>query len=184
MHADGGHVCGGPCTLQPVAMPEQEDGLLVKHIQVVMWSNQTGMDLQQENIIISAESGSKKLEFNLLKPCKEYLNIFNDVYRMAYLGNRIITKLSEVSQDEMLFEYEELLSFVRNLNCPSFYGEKLPPCDDEFFQLHSNFIIDQIRSYDHEDVTISHLPCVKHMCRLDGGKIIPLFPIYIEIDGE
>ena len=135
-----------------------------------MWYNQTGMDLNHENIIVSAECGSKKLEFNLLKPCKEYLNMFKDVYRMAYLGNRIITKLSEIAEDHMLFEYEELLSFVRGLESPTFYGEKLLQCDDEFFQIHSNFIIDQIRSYDHEEVTISELPCVKHMCRLNGGK--------------
>ena len=55
---------------------EHEDGLLVKQIQIVQWSNQTGMDLEQENIIISAECGSKKLEFNLLKPCQDYLFMF------------------------------------------------------------------------------------------------------------
>ena len=44
----------------------------------------------------------------------------------------------------MLFEYEELLSFVS----PTSYGEKLPPCDDKFFQLPVNFIIDQIRIYE------------------------------------
>ena len=63
---------------------EHEDGLLVKHIEIVMWSNQTGMDLEQENIIISAECGSKKLEFNLLKPCKDYQFMFKEVYSMAY----------------------------------------------------------------------------------------------------
>ena len=149
---------------------EHEEGLLVRDIEIVMWSNATGMDLEQENIIISAECGSKKLEFNLLKPCQDYLNMFKEVYRMAYLGNRIVTRLSEVADDETSFEYEELLSFVRCLESPTFYGGKLPPCDDEFFQLHSNFIIDQIRSYEVEEVTISHLPCVKHMCRLNGGK--------------
>ena len=55
---------------------EHEDGLIVRDIEVVMWSNATGMDLEQENIIISAECGSKKLEFNLLKPCQDYLFMF------------------------------------------------------------------------------------------------------------
>ena len=36
---------------------EHEDGLLVKHIEIVMWSNQTGMDLEEENIIIPSSPG-------------------------------------------------------------------------------------------------------------------------------
>ena len=88
------------------------------------------MDLEQDNIIISAECGSKKLEFNLLKPCNKGLSIHVQGSLQdglfPYLGNRIITRLSEVADDEMSFEYEERLSFVRCLESPTFYGEKLP----------------------------------------------------------
>ena len=150
---------------------EDDEGLQVKDIgPITMWSNATGMDHDQENIIISSEHAKKELEFNLIRPSQEYLNIFKDVYRMAFLGNRIITKLLDCAEDGMLMEYEELLGFVRNLESPSFFGEKLPPCDDEFFQLHSNFIIEQVKSFDNEEVTISTLPCVRHMCRLSCGR--------------
>ena len=150
---------------------EDDEGLQVKDVgPITMWSNATGMDVGQENIIISSEHGKRELEFNLLRPSATYLDIFKDVYRMAFLGNRIITKLQECAEDDMLMEYEELLEFVRTLESPTFFGEKLPACDDEFFQLHSNFIIEQIRTFDNEDETISKLPCVKHMCRLSGGR--------------
>ena len=149
---------------------EELEGLEVKDIgPITQWSNVTGMECGNENIIISTEHDKKEIEFNLIKPSEDYSDIYKDVYRMAYLSNKIITKLSHAVDEGVMMEYEDLLEFVRSLRSPIFFGEKLPSCDDEFFQLHSIFILEQIQSFDHEDIVISRLPCVKHMNKLSGG---------------
>ena len=151
---------------------EEDEGLRVKDIgPITMWSNATGTDNDVENIIISAEHGTREIEFNLMKPCAEYKTIFQDVYRMVYLSNKIITQLKECAEDgNYEYEYEDLLSHIRGLDRPTFDGEKLPFCDDEFFHHHSNFFASQIQSYDNEDLIISNLPASRILISLSGGR--------------
>ena len=89
---------------------------------------------------------------------------------MVYLSNKIITPLKENAENGVNYEYEELLAFIRGLPSPSFYGEKLPECDDEFFLFNTNFFASQIQSYDNEDLTISHLPASRILISLSGGR--------------
>ena len=56
---------------------EESKGLRVKDIgPITMWSNAAGMDVDHENIIISAEHNKQDLVFNLMRPCIAYRDTF------------------------------------------------------------------------------------------------------------
>ena len=139
---------------------------------ITLWSNATGMDVDQENIIISTESEGRPVEFNLLRPSAEYLTMFKTIYRQTYLANRIITKLVELEGGWL--EYPELLEFVSQLEPPVLYGTRLAECDEEFLQLHADFVVSQVRTFDEagdeesEDLTIGGQPCIKHLAAMAG----------------
>ena len=152
---------------------EGEEGLQAVDIgPITMWSNATGMNVDQENVIISAECDGKYVEFNLLRPSSHYLAMFKTIYRQVYLANRIITALVEL--EGRWLEYSELLEFVSHLAAPALYGEKLPPCDEEFLQLHADFVVSQVRTFDeageedNEELTLGGQPCIKHLAAMSG----------------
>ena len=152
---------------------EGEEGLRAVDIgPITMWSNATGMNVDQENIIISAECGGRSVEFNLLRPSSQYLPMFRTIYRQVYLANRIITALDDL--ESRWLEYSELLEFVSQLPAPALYGETLAPCDEEFLQLHADFVVSQVRTFDeagdedNEEMTIGGQPCIRHLAAMSG----------------
>merc|ERR1719147_85916 len=138
------------------------------------------MEGGQENIILNTRHGGKDLEFNLLKPCDEYLEMFKNTYRMVFMANSIITKLIDCNEKGVFMEYAELLEFIDKLEPPALYGDILQRCDEEFLQLHSDFIVSQVSSFEdagdvEEDLTIMGMPCIKHisdMAGVDRGRVV------------
>eukprot|EP00091_Calanus_sinicus_P016591 TRINITY_DN36030_c0_g1_i1.p1 TRINITY_DN36030_c0_g1~~TRINITY_DN36030_c0_g1_i1.p1 ORF type:complete len:142 (+),score=41.75 TRINITY_DN36030_c0_g1_i1:55-480(+) len=109
-----------------------------------------------------------------MRPCKEYLAMYQNTYRMVYMANKIITELTNCNEAGMFMEYAELLEFIDKLDPPVMFGQVLPRCDEEFLQLHSDFIVSQVSSYEdagdvEEDLTILGMPCIKHHLRLWRG---------------
>ena len=88
------------------------------------------------------------------------------------LTYRIITKLFNLEGGWL--EYPELLQFVSQLEPPVLYGERLAQCDEEFLQLHADFVVSQVRTFDEagdetsEDLTIGGQPCIKHLAAMAG----------------
>jgi len=153
---------------------EGDKGLNVVDIgPITEWTNMTGMEGGQENIILNTRHGGKDLEFNLLKPCDEYLEMFKNTYRMVFMANSIITKLIDCNEKGVFMEYAELLEFIDKLEPPALYGDILQRCDEEFLQLHSDFIVSQVSSFEdagdvEEDLTIMGMPCIKHISDMAG----------------
>ena len=44
-------------------------------------------------------------------------------------------------------EYSELLEFIDTLDPPTMFGKTLGRVDDEFLQLHSDFVVNQVRTF-------------------------------------
>ena len=155
---------------------EGDEGLQVMDIgPITEWTNMTGMEGGQENIILGTRFGGKDIEFNLLKPCDEYLDMFRNTYRMVFMANSIITTLIDCNEKGMFMEYAELLEFIDKLDPPVLYGEILPRCDEEFLQLHSDFIVSQVSSFEdagdvEEDLTILGMPCIKYIVHIQHGR--------------
>merc|ERR1740137_15848 len=158
---------------------EGDEGLQVVDIgPITEWTNMTGMEGGQENIILGTRSGGKDIEFNLLKPCDEYLSMYKTTYRMVYMANSIIIELISCNENGGFMEYAELLEFIDKLDPPVLYGEILPRCDEEFLQLHSDFIVSQVSSFEdagdvEEDLTILGMPCIKHISDMAGVERAP-----------
>ena len=70
-------------------------------------------------------------------------------------------------------EYSELLELLDSLPPPVLFGRELSRCDEEFLQLHADFIVIQVRSWegaedDEEDWTMSGMPCIRHISDMAG----------------
>merc|ERR1719483_1671079 len=74
-------------------------------------------------------------------------------------------------------EYSELLEFIDRLDPPIMFGNTLGKVDDEFLQLHSDFIVNQVRTFQEagdewENLNIISMPCIKHIAALAGVEQI------------
>ena len=95
----------------------------------------------------------------MVKPSPQYRAVYEKVYRMVYMSNKIITELCRLNEANMFMEYSELLEFVADLPPPVFLGSPLPAIDEEFLQLNADFLVTQVCSFEEagdveEDLTI------------------------------
>ena len=64
-------------------MPEEESGLEVVDIgPITQWTNLTGMDGSQEQIILNTRCKKRDVEYNLVCPSDEYRPLYENTYRM------------------------------------------------------------------------------------------------------
>ena len=92
---------------------EGDEGLHVVDIgPITKWTNVTGMEGKEENIIIGTSFGGRDLEFNLMRPCEEYLAMYQNTYRMVYMANSIIIELTKCSENGVFMAFAELLEFI------------------------------------------------------------------------
>ena len=94
---------------------EGDEGLQVLDIgPITEWTNMTGMEGGQENIILNTRHGGKDLEFNLLKPCDEYLEGILEFPRPTDIsGTRSFFSL--VNQASYAFSIREVMQPFRDL---------------------------------------------------------------------
>jgi len=157
-----------------IADPSDETGVeLIQGGPISEWSNGAGQDDINEDIILSTVVGNKDVEYHLVKPSDVYGEIFHSVYRMAYMSNKIITRLCSMNDQNLFMEYGELIEFINDLPQPNFHGKLLPIVDEEFLQLHADFLVTQVTSFDeagdvNEDLTIQGMPCIKHLAAITG----------------
>lgn len=124
---------------------DEEDGLRVVDLgPITQWTNVTGIEGGENNVILSMEYKGVDVEFNLVRPHKKYVPLYQNIFRMVFMANRIIMRLIECADKGGSMEYSELLEFLDSLNAPQLFEEKLPRCDEEFLQLHSDFIVSQV----------------------------------------
>ena len=114
---------------------------------ITQWTNVTGIEGGENNVILSMEYKGVDVEFNLVRPHKKYMPLYQNIFRMVFMANRIIMRLIECADRGGSMEYSELLEFLDSLNAPQLFEEKLPRCDEEFLQLHSDFIVSQVRHH-------------------------------------
>ena len=127
---------------------DEEDGLRVADLgPITQWTNVTGIEGGENNVILSMEYKGVDVEFNLVRPHKKYMPLYKNIFRMVFMANKIIMKLIECTDKGGSMEYSELLEFLDSLNAPQLFEEKLPRCDEEFLQLHSDFIVSQVRRH-------------------------------------
>ena len=88
-----------------------------------------------------------KIMLNTLHFVKKYTPLYKNIFRMVFMADKIIMKLIECADKGGSMEYSELLEFLDSLNAPQLFEEKLPPCDEEFLQLHSDFIVSQVHHH-------------------------------------
>ena len=126
---------------------EGEEGLEVVGLgPIVAWNNATGMEGGENNVIISSKVGEREVEYNLVRPSQVYLPMFETIFRMVSMANSIIVKLLDVQDHGGQLEYSEMLEFLDSLTAPQLLGKTLPKCDEEFLQLHSDFIVSQVNN--------------------------------------
>ena len=153
---------------------EDEEGLRVADVgPITQWTNTTGIEGGEKNVIISIEHQGTDMEFNLLRPHQEYLPLYKNIYRMVYMANKIIVELINYNDRGGSMEYSELLEFIGEMEAPVLFDEELPRCDEEFLQLHSDFIVSQVRSWEgageeEEDCSIEGMPCIEHISNMAG----------------
>ena len=124
---------------------DEEDGLRVVDLgPITQWTNDTGIEGGENNVILSMEYKGVDVEFNLVRPHKKYMPLYRNIFRMVFMANRIIMRLIECADKGGSMEYSELLEFLDSLNAPQLFEEKLPPLDEKFLQLHSDFIVSQV----------------------------------------
>ena len=127
---------------------DEEDGLRVADLgPITQWTNVTGIEGGENNVILSMEYKGVDVEFNLVRPHKKYMPLYKNIFRMVFMANRIIMRLIECADRGGSMEYSELLEFLDSLNAPQLFEEKLPEVDEEFLQLHSDFIVSQVRHH-------------------------------------
>ena len=127
---------------------DEEDGLSVVDLgPITQWTNVTGIKGGENNVILSMEYKGVDAEVNLVRPHKKYMPLYKNIFRMVFMTNKIIMKLIECTDKGGSMEYSELLEFLDSLNAPQLFEEKLPRCDEEFLQLHSDFIVSQVRRH-------------------------------------
>lgn len=125
---------------------DEEDGLRVADLgPITQWTNVTGIEGGENNVILSMEYKGVDVEFNLVRPHKKYMPLYKNIFRMVFMANRIIMRLIECADRGGSMEYSELLEFLDSLTAPQLFEEKLPRLDEEFLQLHSDFIVSQVR---------------------------------------
>ena len=79
---------------------------------IAQWTNLTGMDGSQEQIMLNTRCKGRDVEYNLVRPSAEYLVLYENTYRMVYMCNKIIIQLCQYNRDDRLMEYSELLEFI------------------------------------------------------------------------
>ena len=153
---------------------EGAEGLTVVDVgPITQWTNVTGIEGGENNVIISMEHQGTPVEFNLLRPHKEYDPLYQNIFRMVFLANKIILKLIECNDMGGSMEYSELLEFIDSLKAPELFQVKLQACDEEFLQLHADFIVSQVQSWqgageEEEECFIEEMPCIKHISEMAG----------------
>ena len=90
------------------------------------------------------------MEYYLVLPSDCYQDVYENVWRMAYLSHEIINKLHELSKQNRSIEYSKLLEFVSELPALVLYGQPLEPVDEEFLQKHADFPIMHVCCYEEE----------------------------------
>ena len=153
---------------------EEDEGLRVVDLgPITQWTNTTGIEGGENNVIISMEYKGTDVEFNLVRPHKEYMPLYKNIFRMVFMANKIIVKLIDCNDMGGSMEYSELLEFIESLEAPELFDVKLPRCDEEFLQLHADFIVSQVRSWEgageeEENCSIEGMPCINHISKMAG----------------
>ena len=153
---------------------EEDEGLRVVDLgPITQWTNTTGIEGGEKNVIISMEYQGTDVEFNLIRPHKEYMPLYENIFRMVFMANNIIVKLIDCNDMGGSMEYSELLEFIESLEAPVLFDVKLPRCDEEFLQLHADFIVSQVRSWEgageeEENCSIEGMPCINHISKMAG----------------
>ena len=74
--------------------PDDEGGLfLARGGPLRQWSNGAGSEDVMEDIILNTVVGGRDVEYHLVRPSQPYGRIYENVYRMVYMSNKIITEL-------------------------------------------------------------------------------------------
>ena len=75
---------------------DEEDGLRVADLgHITQWTNVTGIEGGENNVILSMEYKGVDVEFNLVRPHKKYMPLYKNIFRMVFMANRIIMRLIE-----------------------------------------------------------------------------------------
>jgi len=140
---------------------------------IVEWTNRAGHDTSKEDIMLNTKVNDRDVEYHLVSPSDDYREVYESVYRMVYMSNKIITELCDRNDRNELMEYGELLEFVANLKSPVLQGKQLQPIDEETLQMNADFLVTQVSTFEEagdvgEDLTIVGMPCIKHLSEMAG----------------
>ena len=73
---------------------DEEDGLSVVDLgPITQWTNVTGIEGGENNVILSMEYKGVDVEFNLVRPHKKYMPLYRNIFRMVFMANKIIMRL-------------------------------------------------------------------------------------------
>ena len=140
--------------------PDDEGGLfLARGGPLRQWSNGAGSEDVMEDIILNTVVGGRDVEYHLVRPSQPYGRIYENVYRMVYMSNKIITELCRLNGRRETMKYKELVKFVEQLPPAILHGKRLPGLDKDMLLQNAEFLVTQVRSFEDagdqdEDLTI------------------------------